>query len=170
MKRIFLVLAGILTFWFFAKALGLTGRQFSNGLNVSNLYTLSEINEGVTVQADPTFYGIYRYHADLEFEGKRSTEEGRTVDVTIGFKEYFCSSGRTIGESELSISVTGRRQSQNGFGPYGRLVKSGLLGKGKQICLDIWLDEVREGETTDVDLSVTVMNTRPCWFVECLLD
>ena len=156
--------------WFALKSFGLTGRQFSDGLNISEKFSITSIGQNFKLKIQPYKRGIYRYNASLVFDGKDFLSDNLTQDIKVKFTETICGSPEVIGSSILSIKSTPGRSSMNGLGRYGKVTKTGFIERSKPVCLQVEIVDLSQPLSPNLELKVYALNTRPCWGIECMLD
>ena len=169
-KKIISIFLVLFLSWFVLKSAGLIGRQFSDGLNTSENFSINSGDENFKMTINPYKRGIYRYNAYLVFDGEAYTSDKFTQNIEVNFTEKLCETSREIGSAKLIIrSIPGRSTSQ-GLGRYGKITKTKLLERSNPICLHIKISSLSEPISPNLELSVYVVNTRPCWGIECMLD
>jgi hypothetical protein len=172
-KRWFIIfLSSLLLFsiWLSLKYLGLIGYQFFNGVNTSEKFLITSINETFELKIQPSKRHIYRYNAHLIFDGEDYLPKESTQDVEVAFIETFCNSQKILGEVELRIHSKSGQSSFLGIGTSGKLIKPNIFERSEQICLKIKIKNLSQPVYPNLELLVFVNNQRPCWGLECMLD
>ena len=174
MKRFLIFFAVILTVWFIAKALGLTGRQFRAGQYDYTVISMTELDQPARVEIKSTTYGIHGYDLTLRKDGKRIPKSHGNIDLTMDVNIFHCESRKPIKQEQVKL-YSGERPAhydyvKDGDGLDGRLIRPRLWNRWRQVCLETQLAEVRTGALDGIDLEVQITDRRPCWFIECLLD
>lgn len=181
MKKIVIVFCLLIPLWVFLKYYGLVGRQFSDGQNSLQTFPLSGVGDSFELELTPNKLGLYRYNAGLKFDGKdfmsslvfkdgKYEKNIERQDILVGFTEVYCETGKVIDTAELTILTQPNQSTPSGLGRSGKVIKPSPVKRSERVCLKVTVKSLSTPVHEALELSVVVMNTRPCWGLECLLD
>lgn len=166
-----LFLAIVICAWIFLKLTGDIGRQFNNGLNIRKSFPIAAVNDEFTLKINPTRKGVYIYSAAFSYDRDKDYPNEAILEFEAKFTEKECASAASLGSTAYSVrDVEGRRTYHKRFPRDGKVIRAPFNNRNEPICLDIKVVKVPETPIPDLELGVSVYNTRACWFVECLLD
>jgi len=165
-----IVLAIIVCTWMFLKNTGDIGRQFNNGLNTRDSFPITSIKDEFLFKISPTQKGVYIYSAAFSYDKESVSEGADTLEFEAKFTEKMCGTTNELGSVTYNVKDTGEKQIYKGFPRYGKVVKAPFLTRSEAICLDVKITKIPAIQMSDLKLGVSAHNTRPCWFVACLLD
>jgi hypothetical protein len=156
--------------FFGAKDLGLIGRLFSDGTNVQQSFELSKPGDTFTLALNPTRRGTYRYQARLRFDDKNTTEGEESQSGRFTITETLCRADKILEMSDIELRAGSKTFTYSALGRYGKEIRLPLGKKRSSVCLKIAVEELSQPVVSNAAIHVYALNTRPCWFIECLLD
>ena len=154
----------------FLKITGDIGRQFNNGLNTRDSFAITSVNDEFLFEINPTERGVYIYSAAFSYDKESVSLGPYTLEFEAKFTEKICGTTNALGSVTYNVKDTLEKQIYKGFPRYGKVVKAPFLTRSEAICLDIKVTKIPAIQMSDLKLRVSAHNTRPCWFVTCLLD
>ncbi|WP_427452450.1 hypothetical protein [Litorimonas sp. WD9-15] len=153
-----------------AKNLGLIGRLFSDGLNASETFPLFQVGDAFQLKLEPNWRGTYRYNAILKFGDKSTPEGNKSQSASFKIKETLCDTGKLLGVEDIELEADSKKYTHFSLGRYGKEIRLPLGQKRLAVCLNVSVENLSEPVVQTAALNIYAVNTRPCWFVECLLD
>lgn len=170
MKKWFVIVLSFFFIWVGFKYFGIIGRQFHNGMNVSEKFAVTSVDDTFELQLQPSKRGIYRYNASLVFNGENSLPIGYNQNIEVAFTEIYCNSQKVLGTGKALIQSKPGSSFHQGLGRYGKLIKPAIFKRSEPICLIAKIENLSQPLYSNLELSIWVGNQRPCWGLECMLD
>jgi len=139
-------------------------------LNAKQLFSLSQNDETFTLKLNPTWRGTYRYNVRFVFGDDIFTKGTGEQRGRFRIAETFCDTGSVIGQADIELKAGPNEATYSPLGRYGKEINLPLGQKREAVCINVTVLELSKPILPNASLNVFASNTRPCWFIECLLD